>query len=672
MFSTECRVVIIFILLLILAVPACCDVPIPPVIQAVEVSAPPVLDGVLDDECWQKMPEFTGFVDAPTRTLMDEQTIVKFCYDKENMYISVHAVCGDVSRIKAEETKRNGNVGADDNVKIIIDSAHTHTSSSEFSVNALGTQLDTIERTSGNKIEWRGDWRAKAKIVDDGYNVEMAIPFSMFIYNPNQTVFGLMAARNHPQKQVVSQWPDLNGVWNAKYAADWVGLTLPHQRPKPILMGYVLGTSTDGDNEVAQGLDLRYPFSSDASALVSIKPEFSSIEQSVDTVDFSYTERMLPDYRPFFQEWGLPMNSRLFYSRRVPDFDIGARYSSRSGQNNYGFMNVRDSGTRNDSLFAYKHDFNDISYLTFNLADHREPGRSNSSSYLRGRYGWTKDQRYHGFTGGVFASATSDKPDGQVRHFSYSTYGKDGELGAYIDFFHGDKDFNGELGFSPELNINGMLIQLDREKSFRNRNLNNLYSIFNYGSYDYMDGSHYRETLNFSNSLGYVDGHSIGVSYTKQSMRVWEDEDFKFYRDSSMSVSYGWGANKPKKNGSIGYTFGRKAGGDYTSLGFGQNFKFRDNLAAGLSYSRVFIGDTSKHKGTWDQYIMTVNYDITPEKGIGGRMVRQYGKDNMYLIYRQQVRQGMDIFLIYGDPNALETTNKISLKLVRPLNTPWF
>ena len=60
-------------------------------------------------------------------------------------------------------------------------------------------------------------------------------------------------------------------------------------------------------------------------------------------------------------------------------------------------------------------------------------------------------------------------------------------------------------------------------------------------------------------------------------------------------------------------------------------------------------------------------YDITPEKGFVARWVNSTGKTNVYLAYRQRVRAGMDVYFIFGDPNADRTQNTVLLKLIRPL-----
>ena len=57
--------------------------------------------------------------------------------------------------------------------------------------------------------------------------------------------------------------------------------------------------------------------------------------------------------------------------------------------------------------------------------------------------------------------------------------------------------------------------------------------------------------------------------------------------------------------------------------------------------------------------MLSGNYDITCERGYGFRLVAQDDRYNFYASYRQAVRQGMDLFLILGDPNARTTRARL-------------
>ena len=62
----------------------------------------------------------------------------------------------------------------------------------------------------------------------------------------------------------------------------------------------------DEDGEVNDradaGFDARYEPRPNLTGLISVNPDFSQIENAVTDIDFSYNEKRLGDYRPFFQE----------------------------------------------------------------------------------------------------------------------------------------------------------------------------------------------------------------------------------------------------------------------------------------------------------------------------------------------------------------------------------
>lgn len=648
-------------LLLAVIVPAFAnDSPVPPVIQAKETAYAPKLDGLLDDECWKDASEYTGFLDGTTRKPVDQQTLVKICYDKINIYVAIHALHPEPGKIRAEEKKRNGNIYRDDCVEVDIDSSHSHRGCSAFYVNAIGTQAEYIEGGSATKIQWRGDWRAAAKIVEDGYNVEMAIPFSLLKYNKGQDTFGLCFNRYLPHRQVWCSWPDLNGTGDMKYFADWEGLVSPWTRPKPVFMGYTLG-QVGGDNpeRVYRGFDLKYPFTNDMLGLVSVKPDFSSIEQDVETVNFSYTERQLPDRRPFFQEWEIDTPSALFYSRRIEDIDVGGRLIGKSGPQIFGFMNARRPGEQNDSLFRYIYQIGERSSVNFGLADHWVPGHRNTVAFYSGNAGWLTGRRSHNIGGGIYSSNTTGSPGGQIKDLHYSTYGSNGSLGGTFYIGRMDPGFNTELGYAPDLNQQGWSLDLSREKSFRNRNLRYTGMYMSLNGWEHLDGTPFRGNFSLSSELGYVNGQNFWAGYSKSH----RDQ----FHDLSHNIGTSWNSDQMYNRGGCGFSWGNTAGGNSNYVWVEQSIKLSSDFTAGLETSRQAIKKPSPHEGIRRQFISTLNYDLTTERSIGGRVVQQQGNRNIYFVYRQQVRLGTDAFLIFGDPNAEKTRSKVSVKLVRPL-----
>ncbi|NIQ99087.1 MAG: hypothetical protein GTN78_02640, partial [Gemmatimonadales bacterium] len=127
-----------------------------PYIAAVVVELPPVVDGLLDDACWQAATHMDGFwredVDAPEL----ERTEAWICADSASLYVAFRCHDSRPSEIRADQTKRQGSLRNDDRVAVGIDVEDTGRSMYEFRVNPVGTQQDHVPGGTSEKIEWRG------------------------------------------------------------------------------------------------------------------------------------------------------------------------------------------------------------------------------------------------------------------------------------------------------------------------------------------------------------------------------------------------------------------------------------------------------------------------------------------------------------------------------------
>ena len=72
--------------------------------------------------------------------------------------------------------------------------------------------------------------------------------------------------------------------------------------------------------------------------------------------------------------------------------------------------------------------------------------------------------------------------------------------------------------------------------------------------------------------------------------------------------------------------------------------------------------------GPADQTIFSANWDLGGDRAISGRLVRQNGNTNAYLAFQRSGNQGIEYFLILGDPNADKFRSSLILKVAIPLS----
>ncbi|MCE5323172.1 carbohydrate binding family 9 domain-containing protein [bacterium] len=648
------------VLLIASAAVAVADAPSQVTLNAVKVEDAPKIDGALDDKCWIDAPECTGFYDSRDRTICIRQTIAKICYDENNIYVAFHALHPHPDQIRAEEKKRNGDgYDNDDYVGIDIDSKHQHRYISWFDVNPIGTQAESLECSSTTNIAFKGDWLGAAKIVDDGYTVEMAIPFALLPYDKKQDTFGISFVRNIPEEDAWSEWPDLNGRSDKAFYAHWQKIELPRFEQKPKILGYMLNASgNDQTGGTSQGLDIKYPFSTSSMAIASINPDFNSIEQDVESIDFSYEEKYLSDSRPFFQEWPLEINSRVFYSRRITDFDTGIKFVGTDGPNGYGVLSTRASG-EDCTLASVRRHFGNRSGFKINVADHNATGHRNTVTYFNPWYGWLIGQRSYGISAALLQSSTTGMSNGRLASVHCDTWAEDGKIGGYFEIVRADSAFNSELGYSPDSGRHGMSGEIYREKHYQSSDLNCIATWIDASTSDYNTGELYERNLSAHTWLGYLDGRNVETGI------LWQKHEQ--YSATLPYVYLSWNTNKINRDGETGATWGHQAGGKYLLTWIDQKVRISKKTTVGLHAEREYIGYPSPYADTGRQVWVTLNYDLTNERSVGGRVVRQDGDSNVFFMYRQQVREGSDIYFIYGDPNADDTQNKMTFKVVRSL-----
>ncbi len=67
------------------------------------------------------------------------------------------------------------------------------------------------------------------------------------------------------------------------------------------------------------------------------------------------------------------------------------------------------------------------------------------------------------------------------------------------------------------------------------------------------------------------------------------------------------------------------------------------------------------------QDILWLSYDLSSERSFSANLVRIDGLSNFYASFRQSVRQGTDMFFLFGDPNAPNSVSQLICKFVYAL-----
>jgi hypothetical protein len=197
------------------------------VIAAVRVEQGPRIDGILDDACWQTAPPLTNFTQVlPVEGAQpSERTEVRFVYDRDYLYIAVRCFDDAPGRIIAKQMQRDSGFDSDDFVTVAFDTFDRQHDGYFFAVNPVGARtVGLIQNFSDRKFEWDGIWDARARVDEQGWAVELAIPFKSLSFDPARDTWGCNVERVIRRKQETVRWSVLSLAKPATTLSDFAEL----------------------------------------------------------------------------------------------------------------------------------------------------------------------------------------------------------------------------------------------------------------------------------------------------------------------------------------------------------------------------------------------------------------------------------------------------------------
>lgn len=629
----------------------------PPTVSCVRITQPPRIDGALDDACWQQASHCTGFRRTDKDLPPTEPTEAYICCDNENIYVAYRCHDSKPAQIKSVQRKRDGAIWTDDYVDVGFDTYHQHKEAYIFTVTPRGTQHQSMPGGNVPKIEWRGDWRAAACVNADGWTAEMAIPFSILRYPNGERAWGIGFGRYLARQQESNIWPPMGDSYSIEKYADWIDVCPPPYGERTILLPYALAESSrDSGNRLNLGLDLKRPLRGGGLLLGTYRPDFRDVEDVVESIDFTYTERYLPERRPFFIEaWNGPTS--LLYTRRIEGINAGLAFRERIGRHQPSILLVdtMDQGkvlaTNYDYSMGARSDVQ-AAFVTQQGADTPDNAAGLVALVLgrSTRYGSDSMSMSHAGT-----HVAGGGGDGHISGLSASRYQGHGRLSFWGGYSEVTPDYSDALSYVPEKGvrqINFGASQYDRRE--QGRVLGAWWSSSFINS-DSLTGDPSYYSVRATGGFDFRNGR-----WEYASVRYGRRERFT---DASIYLSYGWNSTDLYRSGSAGLELARRLGGDSVYVYGSQGFRLSENLSFQVSAEYLNMTSPIEPERRY-QVVVTGAYDLSDERTISGRLVDRDEGLNFYATYRQAVRHGMDAFVIIGDPNADTFTRRVAIKMV--------
>ncbi|WP_214607034.1 DUF5916 domain-containing protein [Hymenobacter arizonensis] len=308
-------------------------------LQAVRISTPPKLDGLLDDEVWQSAPVASQFYELePTPGRQEKHpTEVRILYDDAAIYVG--AIMHDVSQDSIlRELSARDQIGNSDWFGVFIDTYNDHLNGYEFLLTPGGVQIDMRNSpATGEDGNWNAVWDSRTTLQGNDWVAEMRIPFSAIRFsNAPEQVWGLNFGRQRRSTRQKFFWnevkPQVSGFVN-----QWGELTGLRDLKPPLRLSLTPYVSTYVDhypfNEQGKrntatsfngGADVKWGINESFTLDATLVPDFGQVQSDNQVLNLSPFEVQFNENRQFFTEGTELFNKgNLFYSRRVGATPIG-------------------------------------------------------------------------------------------------------------------------------------------------------------------------------------------------------------------------------------------------------------------------------------------------------------------------------------------------------------
>jgi hypothetical protein len=343
-------------------------------------------DGIVDDPAWRKIEPLQMVMHIPTfGNQPTEKSEIFVCYDNTYLYIGARLFDSNPADMLISSRKRDEMQVQSEQLMLIFDTFNDKENGLGFATTPTGLRSDfTISKDAMGmtdpsqgpfNMSWNTFWDSKTSINDQGWEVEIRIPFSSvrFKEKDGKVVMGLICLRDIAHKNEVDVYPAIPPNWGSTSAyrpSKAQEITFDGLRSKkpfyiaPYLIGGLqhdnilsesgTGYKSDKSPTFNAGLDVKYGLTNNLTMDLTVNTDFAQVEADDEQINLTRFSLFFPEKRTFFQErssvfsFDFEPASSLFYSRRiglnggeqVPIYG-GARITGMIGKWDIGFLDMQ-------------------------------------------------------------------------------------------------------------------------------------------------------------------------------------------------------------------------------------------------------------------------------------------------------------------------------------------
>ncbi|MEM1327463.1 MAG: DUF5916 domain-containing protein [Bacteroidota bacterium] len=299
-------------------------------IIATRIAEPIKIDAVLSEASWENAKATIGLVtNQPTFGQQPAQpTDIKMIYDDGAVYVSAMLYDSAPDSIPVELRERD-QIGNADWFGVFFSPYQDGINGNGFIVTSAGVQFDAQYTTFGEDENWDAVWESQVQIVENGWVVEMRIPYSMLRF-PKRDIqqWDINFGRSIRRLGEKSFWspidPQQDGFLNQFGLVKGIkDIDSPVRlSATPFVVGYAQHSSDETSGGWGQsfnaGMDIKYGINDAFTLDMTLIPDFGEARSDNQILNLGPFEQRFDENRQFFTE-GVELFNKggLFYSRRI-------------------------------------------------------------------------------------------------------------------------------------------------------------------------------------------------------------------------------------------------------------------------------------------------------------------------------------------------------------------
>lgn len=672
-------------------------------LRAVRVEEGPKFDGYLDDKVWEQAIPFTEFkmVEPTPNSDPTEKTELRIIYDRDNLYLGIHCFDSEPSKISGQTMAHDAfdDEGAgDDLIRVLLDPFQDKRNAYIFFVNPRGSRSEGLAYGEHFSLNWDGIWDVRSRILEDGWSVEIKIPFKTISFNPRLDHWGLNVERYIPRKLETIRLSGTNRdcfFYNAMEAAPLEGIAGVKQGKGITFRPYgKASTSNDyepgaeAEQELDGGFDIYKNFTPNLVGAFSYNTDFAETEVDERRINLTRFPLFFPEKRTFFLEGSEIFNFGTssgydyhtsfipFFSRRIGLYEgsqipilLGTKLYGKLGNTSLGFLDVQTKkfsqfGLASDNFFAgrvYQNIWAESKVgLLFTNGD--PSGGRNQLLGFDFTYSTSRFQGNKNFLAGVWS----------VYNWNMEKTGKPYGFGFKVDYpndlwdvsltynYFGDT-LNPGLGFLPRNNVqtlsSGISFQPRPEKGWIGKWIRQFEFMLYPQFYWDLDGRLETYEIRIS-PLNAQTERGDRIEFNITPNRDVLPYDFEVadgvvipkgaYNFTNYNFEYSSPSYYPLSF-DVDYSFGRFYSGTLKEAEIGLSYKYRGYVSLALS-SNLVRGRLPQGNFNENVYQLKADFYLSPNLGLLNYIQYDDVSKNLgvNIRFRLQISPGNEIYLVYN------------------------